>query len=426
MHFSEDVFDAKFHLRREHVPLFFHEYMHLLQDRTTLHGAIDFLHLLNGIQSAFKHASFYERRVVIPMRDVLRDGRHPQDQSECWLATTERVRKAISGQEQWPIAMELTLVDREIQKTPILDTRLPLAVTSVTLLMEDRLGDEHVHKLTAWEICEGCATAVEESLGGSPPAKFLAYQYHVISAIFKVYYPAAEAWQIAEVCQWALQSPGPAAQLFSLLDGLKKKWPLVMPEISKISEFCRAQLLADGFAQHKDWVDQELSTAIAAQRGTGEDNPLSDVYRWYAETTVSHLRGISDAHYSGFPLFLMREALSRLRDGDSTDTALALLFTQIPVPMIEQDGLPFFTVGSPPVEVDSVMLLRCINTIVMHIWAGESIEIECPLWKKCRLPCRSADCQSRPWENLTSGQPPCAFGYAAAAFDLTTKEFALN
>lgn len=421
---NRDAFDSSLHLRKSAAPLFFHEYIHLLQDRTTLHGAIDFLQFINGIQSTFKHASFFDSVVPVPLRSALQGGKHSQDGNECWLAITERIRQIVSGQDPWPTACNLTLIDKKIQNETIYSSEFQLATPQVVLTFADQLGTQYEHNLTSWEICEGYAMAIESLLGGIPPSELWAYEYHAIQTIFAAYYSNLNPWQIAAVCQWSLQSPAPATTFFALLDALKSAYQNTLPSFEQVFDFCRDHLFMSGFSDNVQGAAAELTSTIASQRVGGKDNGLSSLYNWYTATTIANLNSTANSNSDRFPLGVLNKAINDIIQGEDSSTALVPLFSKIPVPMIDQDDRPYFTIGSPKIEVDSVMLLRCVTTIVNQIWAGTNQTIECPLYGKCLLPCRNGLCISTPWTNVVPGTDPCSFGYAGAAFNLTHKSFA--
>ncbi len=418
-----DAFNEQLRLKSNYLSLFFHEYMHLLQDRTTLHGAIGFLQFINGIQSTFKHTTFYSNQIQIPMKATLTDGKHSQDGTECWLATTEIIENIVSGQNKWPSVTDLRLIDKTIE-IQYIQNNSSLGVPSVVLLLADSFGQDYSHPLTAWEIYEGSAMAIDKLLGGKPPSPIWAYEYHIIETIFRYYFPISTHWHIATVCQWSLQSPAPPTMLFSLLDALKIEFVSQLPEFEMLFDFCKKYVInKTELLKHIATATDELRATVSSQRINNKDNGLSALYNWYAETTIADLNTMTGDNPERFPLGLLKNSLSETLSGADTQHALTPLFSRIPVPMIDQDARPFFALGAPNTEVESVMLLRCITTIVNHIWSGTDKELICPLYDKCKLACKEARCKTAPWKNIESKGSPCAFGYAGATFNITGKSF---
>jgi hypothetical protein len=142
-------------------PVFMHEVAHLVQDRATFRGVIDFLDLWDRVSAVSEHNRTCSGILEIPLVDA-KTGQSRLHENHRWAVETERLRGLREPRESWESedhtwayashhvdVIASPLAGRQVS-APIVTVRF---VDNVTL-------DEYEHSLGAWEIKEAYSVAV--------------------------------------------------------------------------------------------------------------------------------------------------------------------------------------------------------------------------------------------------------------------------
>jgi len=396
---------------RARFPTFMHEVGHLLQDRATFRGIMDFLNLWDQISAVADYAQRSAGEVIFPIVES-GERRHRLRPEMAWAREQELLRAQTEPRVPWTAderfwAFEqyrverrrLTLSGRTID-FPFVDVDLVYNVT----------GETYTHGLGAWEIKEAYSVAVALLHGGALKQPGSNFEYLVVERILAYYFGEVAPAQIIAICHWALQDLAPANTLFSLIEHFHDRGGR-LPSPGAIYEVGRADALLRGFEQNCHEIIQTLE---ATEHGHAPSNPnVAQLFRWY-RTHASRLLLVHLDPHRQFPLdtFLCQDS-RELSDAQRRER-LNVFFGNVQVPMIVWPDGATYSINATEEDTQVVFLNRCVLDLLDRIWRGNKQTWECRIYRGCNLALKdNADCRRRPWKKGWL-HPTCPYGAAAS------------
>jgi len=391
-----------------------HEYAHLIQDQSTIYGAISFLNLLDRLQDLRRILLATLQPMVLPIRN------HPRAVGT-WSAFLDEVEPLARASAPWPKDGTWAFQDREVvAKTCQCDLASAVRNYPVVLarFVDHATFREHVHSFGVRELVEGYAVAVEHLHGGqlptlleSPDFAYLALE-RVVSALGR-YAPE----HVVAFAHWALQDPFPGVRLFELLDHVRHTFGGSLPPAHELFGFLRDEAIRSGLAEKIVQVNAAISRFVAHYLPSGERDPLVRTLRWYQGVVSANLARLLDPQ-TQFPLgsFLCRAHQSWASEDWA---ALAAFCRQHPLPQIEDGAGSVFTFGASDHAAEGVFVLRGLVDVYERLWSGADTEWACPFHSTCpseKVPQKDSSCLATPWRKGVI-QPYCPYGAASFYLD---------
>lgn len=419
--FERDLFDASGRAVTGSLPLFMHEYTHLVQDRSSLYGALDFIHFHDGIQSLTRYVRDSGTEVRLPLRGMVDNGFLPGRGDYCWLSVLERIHAVTNPSDDWPYRPSWEFVDLTVETIDVDYGGQVAHLRRAKVLLYDRLAsEEHEQFMGVREVCEAYATAVEMLHGGSTAKAIDGHEYKVVDLILDRRFPGKTPLHTVAICHWALQAPCPAAHFFDLIQHAQSRFHGMLPSPVELYDCCRELTLGKDHEFLLELFGRTM-VEIVENQAKGGDNLLSQLYRWYGNTTLSNLRTNAD-NSRRFPLDTFLCVRSPTLTPEQTTAGLTELFRTIPIPMVERPDGGTVAFGGAAVESEHVFIMRSMTDLLHHLWRGVATQWECPLMKCCKAEMKDSCCTTAPWAKGRI-RPSCVYGAAAVCLELERKSF---
>ncbi len=398
-------------------PIFMHEVAHLVQDRATFRGIIDFLDFWDRVSAVSEHNRTCDENLEIPLVDA-HTGQSRLQESYQWALETERLRGLREPRKSWEsqertwayashhvVSIETRLAGRRITY-PIVTVRF---VDNVTL-------DEYEHSLGAWEIKEAYSVAVAMIHGGAQPEFGKKnFEYLVIERILSGFFGEIAPSQMIAVCHWCLQDLSPANTLISLIEHYEAEGAL--PDALSIYGHARSDAMTRGFAENvRDVLNnvREYSSQLGRQ-----NEPLRVLFEWY----LHHAERLLTLHLNDVRYFPLDTFLCNANPYDSAEVqnaGLRELFSEVEVPLIIWPNGATHSISDDSIQAgSSVFLNQAVFHLLHQLWTSTSDSWSCPIQTGCNLPMKDElECSTTPWKQVRHF-PSCPYGAAAKILNLT-------
>ncbi|WP_157204621.1 hypothetical protein [Methylomonas koyamae] len=196
------------------IPIFFHEYAHLIQDTTTIFGINSFMSFHDVIQDVFRITSL-SAKIKIPVSD-----------KSSWMSFIDQYNKCIYPREAWPSQAMWAFDGYEIDEVTINCNADEYDVPIIKARFIDNTG-KHLpilHEIGVREIKEAYSIAVENIHSEIehdyyPLSEF---QYAAIERILLKKFGYIDNKGIVTICHWSLNSLHPAIEFFEIIEDIER------------------------------------------------------------------------------------------------------------------------------------------------------------------------------------------------------------
>jgi uncharacterized protein YbjQ (UPF0145 family) len=378
-----------------------HEYGHLLQDRTCLHGIVEFLILVDSIQSIVAQLKATNGVARLPMKV------HAPD--DAWLHGIDCLHSATNPRRPWTNdvwwayeSFERRVVDCKYGSASF---GVPVAVARFVNNVNEELYE---HEIGPREIKEAYSVALQIVHGGKPISEPREFEYLAVERVLATC-SVVEARSIISVCHWALQSQVPGVRFFEIVETLRSHGCV---DAEEIYDVLRDKARNDGLEALINQAEKQLADVVAVQSRSGQNDHFLKVLQWYANHAIPALRRNMDGTRR-FPLDTSARAPSEKVTQESVDR----IFSEEPVPLVETPDGSSFAFGGASLDTEAALFLRAIAGIVDQLWHYGAPEWPCLFCSTCGLDYKDATCEGKPW--VKGGlRPACPYGAAVAYLGL--------
>lgn len=317
------------------LPVFMHEYAHLIQDQYSVYGVIDFFYFIDTLHEIIRLMGKNKFIYYGPLYDQ-------PDANDCWLTQLERLRSAARAHEKWARGI-LTFEDSEIRDIRITYKQETIDIPQVIgKFINPCTGTEYQHPIGVVEICEAYSMAVENIYNHQKTAtldEHSEFEYYAVERMLNKI-GIIDSQSIIVICHWALQDHFPGKrlyELYNLLSEQKRKMSAY-----EIYDLCRGWINQKRFQCDINFYDQKFKDVISHHQGSaGEDDLLVKSIKWYHENAISNLRKLLDKN-SYFPL---DTCFAQAPPQTSLASSLDNLFQTCPLPQVEDPSRVYLQFG---------------------------------------------------------------------------------
>jgi hypothetical protein len=402
-----------------------HEFGHLLQDRATIFGVLDFVHFYDSFWSVRDCVDHWPPGQAIPiqLRNQLVADALPGTTTPLALAQIEAIRRVTYLSSIWrPGDANWAYESHEV-----VIHRLPFAghqfdIPEVRLRLVDNVeNEEYTRSFGAWEVKEAYSVAIETIHGGDLRTPQHGFEYVIVERILQREFGELDPRQVVALCHWALQWDAPAERLMTLIDQLKAEDIHPLPPAEDLYDYCRDRARRDGYEVRAETLIEQLWLTVRQHERANPGSTLIGLLRWYAESAQTHLRRNLDSSRR-FPLDTFACASSQTMSPEELNQQLRALFTETPVPMLQAIDGQTWSFGGAPIDDVHVFFIRALVELVDDLWHGTAVNWQCPFYDPCPLPIRDIECTSSPWRKGRL-QQTCAYGMAAQLLHIVDRSF---
>ncbi len=395
----------------EAFPLFMHEVAHLVQDRSTFRGVIDFLDMWDRVTAVADHVRDCHQRVELPLVNPLTGATRLREDLR-WAIETETLASHREPRGAWESegrywtyqqyrveAMQTNLAGRQIQSPKV-----------IVNFMDNGTNETYEHSLGAWEIKEAYSVAVALIHGGPlPEFGRKDFEYLVVERILSYFFGDVQPRQIVALCHWALQDLAPATTFFAIIEHFEEEHAL--PDEHAIYDFARDEAMARGLQQN--WTDILNNINVYERQLGSQSKTLGDLFRWYREHADS-LMLLQLDKTRRFPLDTYLCTVNIAANDADRSGRLQTLFEELEVPLIIWPDGSFYSISATREEVGANVLLNlCVLNLMQRLWSSHEASWPCPLHAGCELEMKDGgECLNSPWRK-SRFHPTCPYGAAA-------------
>ena len=365
--------DGKLVFSKELFPTFMHEFSHLVQDRGTFRGVMNFLDLWDQISAVSNHCRLHGDEVPRPIIQIngcwhrlppeqdLGEGTRPASRKE---RTANRLdgRQSLLGVPATPNSHPQGNASRREIEFPYVYLDF---VDNVT-------GESYSHPVGAWEIREAYAVAVGLLHGGKLKQPGLAgFEYLAIERLLAYHFGEALPRQTIALCHWALQDLSPSLCLLRLVEKCKDAGWHKLPAAEELYELGREDALAFDFERNVREITSSTLPELERGHAAHGNEVVAQLFRWFREHAEVLLRKHLDPRRQ-FPLdtFLCQD--SQRLSASERDKALNQLFFEVQVPLIIYPDGSHIAINATADDVDVVYVNRCALMLFNWVWKSNS------------------------------------------------------
>jgi hypothetical protein len=398
---------------------FMHEVSHLVQDRATYRGIVDFQNLWDQVSAARTYIDRVGPQVLLPIVDA-RAERHRLHPDMLWATEIERLRTKAEPREEWTDDERFWAFQNyrvQIHRMPLAGRTVDMPVVFVDLINNED-GEPYTHLLGAWEIKEAYASAVGLLHGGTLRQPGTSgFEYLVVERILAYYFGNISPAQTVAICHWALQDLAPACKLFHLIEILQEH-DHVLPPAQEMYNLCRDDARRLGFVDHCRESLRILEDT--EQEYTARDHVgIARLFRWF-RWHANHLLYLQLDEHQQFPLdtFLCRD--SRLLSDADRSQQMEEFFREVQVPLAFWPDGTGHDINGDGESRFAAFLNRCVVSLLNRVWTGRSKRWRCPVYRACRETLRDQhNCVRYPWKKGRGTGQTCPYGAAARVLGIT-------
>lgn len=182
--------DGKLMFSKELFPTFMHEFSHLVQDRGTFRGVMNFLDLWDQIAAVSNHCSLHGAEVPRPVVEM--NGlRHRLPPGQIWARELDRLREKSEPRIDWTDDDRFWAFQKhriQIHKEMLAGREIEVPYVRLDFI-DNTTGEPYSHPVGAWEIREAYAVAVGLLHGGKLKQPGLAgFEYLAIERLLAYHF----------------------------------------------------------------------------------------------------------------------------------------------------------------------------------------------------------------------------------------------
>jgi hypothetical protein len=390
-------------------PIFMHELAHLVQDRATFRGIMDFMDLWDQVEAAALYVRDGDAIVPLPIVEA-KSGLYRLGERYKWAVEVAALREHREPKRAWTNERFWAFEKYSVTFRPLTLSGRRIEYPFVTVdLVDNTTGEQYKHPIGAWEIKEAYSVAVGLLHGGQEKSPADWFEYLIVERILAHYFGPVSAEQMIAICHWALQDLSPANTIFTLIERLQEEYE-GLPSFQEIYDLGRAEAFGREFENNSRSVLQQLRQLEESMQAQAPD--LGNLFRWFR----IHAERLLELHLDParrFPLDTFLCARSADLGPEERRAGLRSLFSEVEVPLIIWPDGDFYSISNTPGAVDAVFLNRSIFDLFQHLWNENNPRWQCPLHRGCTLPLKDdVDCLAEPWKK-NAVQPTCPYGAAA-------------
>lgn len=424
--FYDPLFNEDGTVRCRMRPVFMHEYTHLVQDRATFFGALDFVQFYNRFQCLSQSMAKRSGRVVVPLSKQVSDHTFHEMADLRLIKQIEKLEEVThhhtswSSNAWWPD----DCYERKEVMAEYAGGVVGIPVRTVCFV-ESTSGDVLRSNLTGLEICEGYAAAVGQLHGETQPLSSLKVKYTCVWRILEsAFGDQVDARSVVAFCHWSLSDRAPGAVFFDLLEEVRRHSGESIPGADEVYDICREHALRYGIEQRIGQMIECVDGIAANQRQAGVNDGFYHVLNWYA-SEATRLLLLSLDSSRRFPLDTYLAPGVRPSVGTQR-SELESFHREVPIPQIEDHDGTLKTCSVDELEEQAAMFVRCLADLVWRLWSSQSPEWSCPFEGICPLATvRDDECRRAPWRKARL-RPPCPYSAAAHYLNLADKEICVE
>jgi hypothetical protein len=396
---------------QESFPIFMHELAHLVQDRSTIRGVVEFLDMWDRVEAIAEHISACGHHVVVPFFDSDTGATRLSDNLK-WTIEAETIYSLREPREPWSSdGKHWAYQGHEVESVECRLAGRTIKIPRVTVVFIDNVsGDTYQHLIGAREIKEAYSVAVALVHGGSlPDIGSIAFEYVALERILSFFFGDVRPRQIIAICQWALQSLAPGFTLFEIIDAFTDG--IGLPDEEEIYNVLRRKEKFRGCAGIWNVLSDNIK--LYEQHLGPQCATLGKLFHWYREH-AGFLLTIQFTESRCFPLDTYLTCDSTQESLEDHSKGLRQLFDEVEVPLIVWPNGSFTLISSDPETVREIVFLNvAIQHLIGSLWSSRKASWSCPLHTGCTLSMKDdSECLHSPWKKGAL-LPTCPYGAAA-------------
>ena len=374
-----------------------HEYGHLLQDRASLFGVIEFLHFFDSFQSVVLLLTAAGVEVRLPLREAA-------GADKAWLTSIESLRSIVYPRTAWRNDVWWAYERHRVADVPVFyEGELRPIPVAIAHFVDNKSGDTYEHEIGPREIKEAYSVAIQVLHGGPSVDEPDQFEYVAIERILGRA-GAVDERQMIAICHWALQDSVPGVRFFEIVSLLEAEG---LRPADELYDRLREDAMKRGAADKVDTAARQLNEIIDNQRKSGEGDLLYQVLGWYRDRAIAALRRNLDPARR-FPL----DTYVGTRSAAPNPEQFASMVSEEPIPLVQNANDGAFAFGGQSVDSDTVLFVRALADLVSRLWSNGVAGWSCPLVASCTLHLKDEACEQTPWTKSLA-ERPCPYGAAA-------------
>jgi len=377
INFRDGILDNNGLLIISGIPIFMHEYAHLIQDQNSLYGAIDFIYFLETIQEILRIRDSQGTNTVIALKQL-------PCSSDIWLMVLEKLKLQSRSWNDWDNRYFWAFDNFNLTEIEINYKSEFIKIPNVTGSFVDNIsGKTYIHSIGSVEIKEAYSMAFEQYYRrGNEYNNFSSYEYYAVERIL-AQLGINDIKSIITICHWALQNHFPAERLAEIYYVLAQQNRSICAH--EIYDICRAHAIKNGLQEQINKIESQLTKFIQRQfEYEGSNSPLAASIQWYHDTVVRNLQKLLDPNdYS--PIDILDSCTNNI------NSELERLIKCYPIPQAENHDNSIYSFGTSLLAERSVFLIRSLSSIILKLWNGEN-KFSCPLYSSCTLEIKCHGC----------------------------------
>ena len=390
-------------------PIFMHEVAHLVQDRATFRGVMDFLDMWDQIEAASQYVRLSPENVLLPVVDV-KTGETRLPEGHKWAVEVAALRQHREPRRAWTTERFWAFEDYTVTPRQLSLNGRQLDYPFVTVqLVDNASGEKYSHTLGAWEIKEAYSVAVGLLHGGEEKQPIDWFEYLVVERILAKYFGDVSPEQTIAICHWALQDLAPANTMFTLIEKLEEQSP-VLPSAEDIFDLARLEAMGREFATNCCDLIRMLHQIELSMKT--QDPKMGNMFAWFRIHAERLLKLHLDEERR-FPLDTFLCQQSSTLSPEERAAALEPFFKEVEIPLIIWPEGEFYSISNTQGSVEAVFLNRATSDLFHRLWSKNTSKWQCPLYNGCTLSLKDdSDCCARPWKKIAV-EETCPYGAAA-------------
>ena len=387
-----------------------HEYGHLLQDRASLFGVIEFLHFFDSLQSVVSLLRTAGAEAPLPLREAVGADR-------AWLTSIEKLRSVVYPRTAWRNDVWWAYEWHDVTEVPVwyegVERPIPVAVAH---FVDNESGDTYEHEIGPREIKEAYSVAIQVLHGGPSVDEPDQFEYLALERILGRG-GALDQRQMIAICHWALQDSVPGVRFFEIVRMLEAGG---LRPAEDLYDRLREAAVTRGLPGKIALAAEQLNEIVDNQQKSGAGDLLYRVLEWYRDRAVPALHRNLDP-FRRFPLDTYVGKRSAAPDPEQ----FARMVREEPIPLVQNANYAAFAFGGRSVDSDTVLFITALSNLVFRLWSERSPEWPCSIATSCTLHLKDEACKRTPWTK-SSAERPCPSGAAARYLGLPNQHRLVN
>lgn len=363
------------------IPVYCHEYLHYVQDVSSVYGVKCFLDFFDAISEI----ALYMKRAnpFIPYKKYY-------EYSKSYLCFATNMNEYIKSEIVWDDSKLWTFENfRNVQYKDLFYKESLFKIPRVEADFIDNVsGETLIHAIGTSEIKEAFSMAIEYHCLGEKDdiVSDVQNKYCVIERILSKVFNSPSNKLIAVVCFWSLQSIHPAIEFKNIYNFILDKNDLDEKEIN--------DLLRERFWENNEKDFGQLKCSINDLLEDYEDSEvLSQLLRWYDREVLSKLEKTINGD------FLLKLFDFKVEKEGAEKEIVNYLKNNIPIFLFNRGDDFAWTMSEKDDGPQNAFLSKALNDLIYHIHNPKEYDYEwkCPFIEMCGQK-KNSSCEKKPWK----------------------------